>query len=87
MSNSLDPEQAQHFVGPGLGLNCLQKLSADDTIGLKVKRPRLLEINNKTDINFTIILLPNNIGSFLKKGNLVTKLDDFILIKDKPVIV
>ena len=25
------PVQAQHFVGPDLGPNCLQRLSADDT--------------------------------------------------------
>ena len=31
VSNSLDPDQAQHSVGPDLGLNCLQKLSAEDT--------------------------------------------------------
>ena len=31
VSNSLDPEQARHFVGPGLGPNCLQMLSADNT--------------------------------------------------------
>ena len=31
MSNSLDPDQARHFVGPNLGPNCLQKLSANDT--------------------------------------------------------
>ena len=31
MSNSLDPDQAQHFVGPDLGPNCLQTLAADDT--------------------------------------------------------
>ena len=30
LSNSLDPDQAGHFVGPDLGLNCLQRLSADD---------------------------------------------------------
>ena len=29
MSNSLNPDQAQHFVGPDLGPNCLQSLSAD----------------------------------------------------------
>ena len=29
MSNSLDPDQARHFVGPDLGPNCLQRLSAD----------------------------------------------------------
>ena len=36
VSKSLDPDQAQHSqaqhsVGPDLGPNCLQKLSADDT--------------------------------------------------------
>ena len=31
VSNSLDPDQARHFVEPGLGPNCLQRLSADDT--------------------------------------------------------
>ena len=28
-SNSLDSEQVQHFVGPDLGPNCLQRLFAD----------------------------------------------------------
>ena len=28
MLNSLDPNQAQRFVGPDLGPNCLQRLSA-----------------------------------------------------------
>ena len=28
--NSLDPDEDQHFVGPHLGQNCLQRLSADD---------------------------------------------------------
>ena len=31
MSNSLDPDQARHFVGPDLDPNCLRRLSADDT--------------------------------------------------------
>ena len=30
VSNSLVPDQARCFVGPDLGLNCLQRLSADD---------------------------------------------------------
>ena len=30
MSNSLDPDQDGHSVGPDLGPNCLQSLSADD---------------------------------------------------------
>ena len=31
VSNNLDPDQAQRFVGPDLGPNCLQRLLADDT--------------------------------------------------------
>ena len=31
VSNGLDPDQDQHFVGPDLGPNCLQRLSADNT--------------------------------------------------------
>ena len=31
MSNSLDPDQARHLVGPDLDLNCLQNCSADST--------------------------------------------------------
>ena len=27
----MDPDQVRHFLGPGLGPNCLQKLSADNT--------------------------------------------------------
>ena len=38
MSNSLDPDQARQFVGPDLGPNCLQRLSADDTGGQRVKK-------------------------------------------------
>ena len=30
VSSSLDPDQARQIVGPDLGLNCLQRLSADD---------------------------------------------------------
>ena len=30
VSNSLGPDEAQNFVGPDLGPNCLQRLSADN---------------------------------------------------------
>ena len=30
VSNGLDPDQDRHFVGPDLGPNYLQRLSADD---------------------------------------------------------
>ena len=44
MSNSLDPDQARQFVGPDLGTNCLQMLSADDTI---VEEPGFKNVKNK----------------------------------------
>ena len=31
LSNSVDPDQTVHFVEPDRGLNCFQRLSADDT--------------------------------------------------------
>ena len=38
MSNSLDTDQARHFVGLHLGPNWLQRLSADDTSRQRVKK-------------------------------------------------
>ena len=42
MSNSLDPDQARHFVGPDLGPNCLQRLSADLLVGKELNTEQLL---------------------------------------------
>ena len=36
MSNGLDQDQDQHFVGPDLGPNCLRKLSEDDKTGASI---------------------------------------------------
>ena len=38
MSNSLDPDQYQHFVGPDLGPNCLQRVSADKNVAARKER-------------------------------------------------
>ena len=35
VSNSLDPDQARYIVNSDLGLNCLQRISADDTRRLR----------------------------------------------------
>ena len=32
LSDRLDPDQARHIVRPDLGPNCLQRLSAEDTV-------------------------------------------------------
>ena len=37
MSNSFDPDQARHYVGPDLGPNCLRMLLTDDTSRQRVK--------------------------------------------------
>ena len=42
MANSLDPDQALHFVGPDLDPNCLQRLSADDTGRQRVKTMEII---------------------------------------------
>ena len=44
MSNSLDPDQARHYVGPGLGPNCLQRLSADDMSKARLKGVKVLAV-------------------------------------------
>ena len=56
MSNSLDPDQAQRFVGPDLGSNCLQRLSID------VKKKKLplagKELNTEQLLDTTSWLKP-----------------------------
>ena len=42
VSNSLDPDQARHYVGPDLGPNCLQRLSAD-TAGRELNTKQLVD--------------------------------------------
>ena len=36
MSNSFDPDQVLHYVGPDLGRKCLQRLSTDNTSRLQL---------------------------------------------------
>ena len=44
MSNSLDPDQAGHFVGADLGPNCLERLSTDDTLGKELTNCEMIVI-------------------------------------------
>ena len=39
VSNGLDPDQDRRSVGPDLGPNCLQRLSADDISRQRVSHP------------------------------------------------
>ena len=70
VSNSLDPDQARHFVRPDLGQNCLQRLSAG-------KESILMEMNNVQPIPlmwyifillFFRILALENIAQILTTG-------------------
>ena len=62
VSNSLDPDQARHYVGPDLGPNCLQWLSADDTVATSRERVKFLKetgrklvyVAMKFDLSFKI---------------------------------
>ena len=58
MSNSLDPDQARHFVGPDLGPNCLQRLSTDDKVPLSGK-----ELNTEQFLDTTFWLKSISFGS------------------------
>ena len=40
MSNSLDPDQAQHFVGPDLGSNCLDTYPTPNHYAYKISLDR-----------------------------------------------
>ena len=44
VTNNLDPDQARHFVGPYLGPNCLQRLSAEDSGRQIVHRSIILKL-------------------------------------------
>ena len=41
VSNGLNPDQDRRYVGPDLGLNCLQSLSADDNSSRRCSRERV----------------------------------------------
>ena len=48
VSNSSDPDQARHFVGPDLDPNCLQRLSAEDASRQRVNTPESYGIHLKS---------------------------------------
>ena len=53
VSNSLDPDQPWRFVRPDLGANCLQRLSADDTMRQRVIWTNITTIFVWTENNCT----------------------------------
>ena len=56
MSNSLDPDQAKHFIRPGLGPNCLPSYQQTALAGKKLDFWKLLGDDDECDISsiFTI---------------------------------
>ena len=49
MSNSLDPDQDPHSVGPDLGLKYMQRLLADDKIAASKERVNVSKKLNRLD--------------------------------------
>ena len=61
LSNSFDPDQVRHLIGPDLGPNCLQRLSADGTsypLSTTTNRQRMKVgmVFVKVNINKNVIL-------------------------------
>ena len=57
MSNSLDPDQARHFVRLDLSPNCLQRLSADDTCKERVEIGVVFrKVNSFINLQFCCLL-------------------------------
>ena len=54
MSNSLDPDQARHFVGPDLGQYCSQRLSAD---GTSRQRAKASSLGGRRGANFLVLAI------------------------------
>ena len=76
MSNSLDPDQAPHCVGPDLGPNCLQKLSAAPLVGKVTKLFACWVIFR----DFFVIICSNFSTSIFSKysvGNSITVLNSW----------
>ena len=46
MSNNLDPDKDRHYVGPDLGQNCLQSLSADEVTTSKERFKTFITIGD-----------------------------------------
>ena len=65
MSNSLDPDQDRHFVGPDLGPNCLQRLSADDPSKQRVK----VDPRQTVKVNLIIMFCGQTWGELIVNAN------------------
>ena len=77
MSNSLDPDDDQCSIGPDLGPNCLQRLSADDNIRQEFRASAYESILEHTyrRINIYMYLYVQQLIPFLiaEKGKVTIK--------------
>ena len=65
VSNSLDPDQARHFVQPDLGPNCLQRLWAEDTSRQRVNKPICIYMGQQSDLgNYRICINLSHLDMF-----------------------
>ena len=55
MSNGLDQDQARHYVGPDLGLNCLQRLHVSADEGFRRWQPKNSE---RFSMYYRVMALP-----------------------------
>ena len=62
MSNSLDPDQAPHFVGPDVGPSYLHKLSADDTSRYRVNINPNTKIQIRNNFKHRILFIDLSIS-------------------------
>ena len=70
VSNTLDPDQARQNVGPDLGPNCLQRLSADDMLNscwLSFLGGLVVTVSIETRFAFHILIFRDENSSFLIK--------------------
>ena len=77
VSNSLDLDQARHFVGPDLGPNCLPRLSADGTSRQRVKVGvdfRKMNYNKKRK-NYQLWKPPSKFILWLRKAYFMLRSD------------
>ena len=74
VSNSSDPDEAQYFVGPNLGPNCLQMLSVEKTLA-RVKRScqKLLGYLKNNQHIWSLVLLYHDCSNYVNLSKMATR--------------
>ena len=66
VSNSFDPGQDRRFVGPDLGPNCLQRLSADDKFTASKERDKNHSLQPMSQKAMFVANLDTNLSAIFK---------------------